>query len=462
MDGMTRPPKKLAELLLKHLDTSATCRDFPDLITELANAKWIIKANPDELARLYPYGRHEVVDIFGLDHHSDFDFFPSSAYHGPFLFILRTHPKIGMDFIIQLLNHCISCYANQNPSRTTYGLESPWKIILELSNGSKVEQWCNERLWCLYRGSSVGPHVLQNALMALESWLLEICQQNLTIVDKILIDLLTRSNNVAITSVVASIAVAYPNLAGQGAISLLKCPVLFELDRTRMLGDYHPISKAFEDWPKIDAEHRIYDDERKEADALKHRKLNLENLAITLQLSNYQNQIPEILDRYYEMLPPIDKQTNEDLIWRLALHRMDLRHYDIVKAAKEGYMQFQPKPVDPDIKEFLDKDNPAIEASLKQSALLFWAMSVFNREKDSKPEEWRQRFFQAQQLELETIFNPIKKNMAEGGVAYSATVAVRDHWIELSENERNWSIKVILNSIYKEADSQDDLVSRQY
>jgi hypothetical protein len=79
--------EEMAELLLKHLDTSATCRDFPDLIIELANAKWIVKANPDELARLYPYGRHELVDIFGLDRHTDFDFFPLSAYHGPFLLL---------------------------------------------------------------------------------------------------------------------------------------------------------------------------------------------------------------------------------------------------------------------------------------------------------------------------------------------------------------------------------------
>jgi hypothetical protein len=123
--------EEMSELLLRHLDASATCRYFPELVIKLANAKWIIKANPDELARLYPYGRYEIVDVFGLDHHIDFDFFPPSAYHGPFLFILRTHPKTGLDFVIQLLNHCVSCYANPNGIRGY--LERPWKITLELS-----------------------------------------------------------------------------------------------------------------------------------------------------------------------------------------------------------------------------------------------------------------------------------------------------------------------------------------
>jgi hypothetical protein len=98
-----------------------------------------------------------------------------------------------------------------------------------LSNGSRVEQWCSDRLWCLYRSSSVGPHVLQSALMALETWLLELCQENLEIVDRILMDILTRSNNVAVTSVVASVAIAHPKLAGQAAISLLKCPIFSNL-----------------------------------------------------------------------------------------------------------------------------------------------------------------------------------------------------------------------------------------
>jgi len=450
--------EEISELLLRHLDASATCRDFPELIIKLANAKWIVKANPDELARLYPYRGYEIVDIFGLDHHIDFDFFPPSAYHGPFLVILRTHPRAGLDFIIQLLNHCVSCYAN--PYGIKDYLERPWKITLELSNGSKVEQWCSDRLWCLYRSSSSGPHVLQSALMALESWLLELCQQNLAILDRILIDLLTRSNNVAVTSVVVSVAIAHTILAGQAAISLLKCPVFFELDRIRMMRDYSPSSKFLADWPIINAEHGIYNEERKNADALKHRKLNLENLAITLQLSSFQNQVQEILDHYYEILPQINLQTNEDRIWRIALHRMDLRHYDIVKAARDGYLQFQPKPVDPDIQEFLAEDNPALEASLNRSALLFWAMSVFKREKDSKPDEWQQRLLQAQQifLELGTIPHPIEKKMAEGGIAYSATVSVRDHWLELSEEDRNWCVEVILNSVSQDADNQDDSV----
>ena len=81
--------------------------------------------------------------------------------------------------------------------------------------------------------------------------------------------------------VAASIATAYLHLTGQAAISLLTCPIFFELDRMRMADDYNPLSQAFADWP---TRHAIYDNECKESDGLKHRRLDLEKLALELQV----------------------------------------------------------------------------------------------------------------------------------------------------------------------------------
>lgn len=449
------PADKLGELLLEGLDGWAVCRDFPDLVIKLAEAKWIAEPSTVEEVRSYSHRAHKIEGIFGLEEHLQFKSFPASAYHGPFLFLLRANPKIGMDFIIRLLNNCVNCYANANQSRD--GFELPWQVTIELPNGSKIEQWCSERLWSLYRGSSAGPFILESALMALESWLLEICKQDFErkLIEQILVSLLKRSNNVAITAVVASIATAYPHLTGQAAISLLTCPIFFELDRRRMLRDYHPMSQAFADWP---TRHAIYDNERKESDGLKHRKIDLERLACELQFGSYRERIWQILEEYQQGLPQLDQQTEEDKLWRLALHRMDMRHYEISKAVKEGF-ELKLKPPEPDIQEFLAKDAPALESYGKQSSLLVWGMSVFRREENSKPDEWRERLSQAQDvhLELKNMPDSIEKRMNSGGPAYTAAICVRDHWVELSQEERNWCIDIILNFVSEDADNLHEL-----
>ena len=442
---------KLGELLLEGLDGWAICRDFPDLVIELAETKWIEKAETNENRQSYLH-RRDDKSIFGLNDYLQFESFPASAFHGPFLFLIRSNPKKGIDFLINLLNYCVDCYADSSDP----GNGLPLQVTIELPNGSKKEQWCSNLLWCLYRGSSGGPCILQSALMALESWLLEICKQNLNIVEQILIDILKRSNNVAITAVVASIATAYPHLSGQAAISLLTCPIFFELDRMRMASDYSPLSQAFADWP---TRHAIYDNERKESDCLKHRKLDLEKLACELQVGPYRERIRKILDGYQQDLPQLDQQTEKDKIWRLALHRMDLRHYDIGKEVKEGYIQLQLRSPEPDIQEFLAEDAPRLEAYGRQSSLLVWGISAFKREENSKPEEWRERLSQAQDvhLELGNMPDSIERRMNSGGPAYTAAICVRDHWGELDQEERNWCIDIILNSVSEDADNFHEL-----
>jgi len=450
---------ELAKLLLEHLDGNAACRDFPELIIQLAEARWITKINNDSQEDLYSYSGLEIGSVFGLNDQLIFDFFPASAYHGPFIFLLRTHPDIGMPFIVRLLNHCVECYANSN--ETYSRVELPGSVTLELPDGSKAEQWCNDRLWCLYRGSSVGPYILQSALMALEKWLLECCQQNSTDVDSTLGLLLKNSNNVAITAVVSSISIAYPKLAGNIAISLLTCPAYFRLDLRRMAGDYHPSGDILADYlPKTSSEDDIYNNERKQANDLMHRRLNLETLIFNLQFSPYREQVWKMIDRYRQDLPPADRQTEEDRLWRISLHRMDLRQYKVDKEVKNGYVPLQLMPPEQDLQEYLAKDAPRLEAFGNQTSLLFWGMSVFKREKNSKPEEWRQRLLQAQSIfsELETIPDSFEKRMGEGGPAYTATVCVRDHWDELSEEDRIWCIEIILCSACRDANNQNEFV----
>ena len=91
-----------------------------------------------------------------------------------------------------------------------------------------------------------------------------------------LLDLLRRTNNVAITSVVASVAVAYPIGAGEAVYTLLTSRDLLRADHDRSVQE----SFSFAGWGglslgSMDAEKGIYEDERKESSKLPHRKQNM-------------------------------------------------------------------------------------------------------------------------------------------------------------------------------------------
>ena len=59
------------------------------------------------------------------------------------------------------------------------------QVRMQIPCEGDVPQWANNRLWCLYRACSVGPYVLQTALMALESWLMGICEADDAQVDRL-------------------------------------------------------------------------------------------------------------------------------------------------------------------------------------------------------------------------------------------------------------------------------------
>ena len=63
-------------------------------------------------------------------------------------------------------------------------------MALTFADGTSKTQWCNGRLWVLYRGTSVGPNVLQSLLMALERWLLEFAEVRPHELDAVLLHLL--------------------------------------------------------------------------------------------------------------------------------------------------------------------------------------------------------------------------------------------------------------------------------
>ena len=87
--------------------------------------------------------------------------------------------------------------------------------------------------------------------------------------------------------------------------------------------------------PRLNSGNKLYEEERKQADDLPHRSHDLETAIANLQLGPLAPRVHEILDRYRAEMRPVQEQGEGDRIWRLALHRMDLRQYTVADDAPD-------------------------------------------------------------------------------------------------------------------------------
>ena len=144
----------LRRIIFVELDGMPAARDMIDLFVLVA--KEFLLCSEAELQRGWSYGYSlELETLFGIKDARSHDFFPASAYHGPFFFLLQYHPHQGIDFIVDVFNHSADWYAH--PRVRLDNVEPPYEITLTFADGTSRIQWCNPRLWKLYRGTSVGP-----------------------------------------------------------------------------------------------------------------------------------------------------------------------------------------------------------------------------------------------------------------------------------------------------------------
>src|SRR5690606_34106493 len=148
--------------------------------------------------------------------------------------------------------------------------------------------------------------------------------------DAVLLQILRQSDSAALTAVVASVATAFPHASGETLLVLLRSPLYILLDRHRLVNESQAPSQLSAIMPQLDARNEVYDAERKAADARPHRRDDLETAIANLQLGPLAPRVFEILDRHRAEMPPLEEQDEDDRIWRLALHRMDLRQYTVV------------------------------------------------------------------------------------------------------------------------------------
>ena len=459
---------EFSEILLNDINSWNVCRFFPEEIIRLAKAKFLLTEEVLTQDDWYQRSGIDIEPYFGIKEDAHFDFFPASAIRGVFLPLLRHHPHRAVDFIMELLNHAGSWYGEQ---RWPYHqLEPAHQITLQVPGEAAVAQWANPRLWNLYRGLSVGPYVLQSALMALEAWLLEICDREDADVESWLLKILRESNNVMATAVVASVCNAHPEKAGWAGLALLSSPELIRMDRARMVQE-HSHSALSDILPSFGF-NQIYEEERKKSNALPHRGHDLEALAVKLQFIEGQREaVFEIIDRHRAALPPVEEQSEEHRLWRLALHRMDVRGFCPVEEAetepsagdaseedetRERRIYLGPGEIEPDLQEIIDRHAPVTAQQEQDIALLNWGMAAWERRESPHLDvsDWKTFLARARSRDVE----PEPEDFVRGGPGVIAAVCARDHWDEMGPEEREWCIEKLIHEVERECDSEDDLI----
>ena len=457
MSKESRVSRDLRDIVLGGIDSMAACRDVPESVIKAARKQFLM--NKEELADHRRYGGYREVDsAFGINGNVNFQFFPASAYQGPFFHLLRHSTKVGLDFIIEFANATVDWYGQR--ILPVEFVEIPEEITVRFSDGTTRQQWCNDRLWKMYRGTSVGPNVLQSALMALESWLFETAEAWPNELDSILLSILRQSNNVALTAVVASLANAYPNAAVESLRVLLSSPECILLDKGRMVSDQSPPSS----WqlPRLDSRNDIYHDERKQSDARPHRNSDLESAIMTIQMGSSAQRVQQLLDQHRDALPPTDEQNEMSRIWRLSLHRMDLRRYQTsvesveVSNTEQGGEEFQRVQR---IRFELVAAEPDLETMISQSAvqhgqvnslltLMMWGIKTFQYEDPDQydPAKWKEQLSISRLLQLNSTASP-GQDYGRKASAFIAAVCVRDHWDEMMAEEQTWCVNIVCSEI---------------
>lgn len=446
-----RSDRELLKLIFNHFACDAIFRDMPDLGFRVAEHALDLNRDIEEvIADRSDYSSQAVNEAFGLGGRFDMDDFPSSAFNGPYLRMLWHHPARGVDFILRLINR--ACEAFAHPDNRYEFIEPPGTVLLELPDGPH-EQFGNWRLWAAYRGMNVTPNTFESALMALEHWLLEKVQRKDSDLESILLDLLQRTNNVAISAIVASIAAAAPSLAGEAAYALLTFPSLLRVDLDRSTQEsFMSAQLGGFGLPQISAEKGLYDKERKESAKREHRGRNLEHVAVMLQMTDrFRDRVWKLIDQYKSKLPP--EQDQDTKLWRIQLHRIDARNFVEAGRTEEGHVLITSSEPEADLQAIIEEQKPRSAALDTAISLLNWGMSAFNGK--SASDDWKDRLGKAQEYLGAREIASDEQGLPTGGPVYVAAVCVRDHWTEMSPEEQDWCAHTVCDAVDADADNAD-------
>ena len=461
------PYNDLSKIILKKLDGVSVSKVLPEYVLKLADLFWsYTEKEEDHFYR----SQIDKEQYFGLES-NHFDYHSASAYQTPIYWLLQYHLKGTIDFILSFTNKSVQKYAISGFDNSVQ------KVDIYLDDETKRSQYISHCLWNLYRGtgSPVSPYLLQSIHMALEKHFLEMGEKiESNTLESWLLYILKNSESASISSVIASIVLAYPEKTFNVARILFKTKEFVLNDTTRLVSE-HSAKSLYSiglNWGINTNE--FYDEERIKTCKDKHRKLSLEHLFLNYQLfrsegvdekeaEERQKELWKILDDYYQELPVESEQSESDKTWRLFLARMDRRKMSITteKTDEGTAIQFNPE-IEHDLKEYSEESLAKNSELMKFTSLKLWAKFKSNNdEKYKKYDKYENDPLLALQ-EVKDILEKLKvikspeiyklqhseeKNFFlfnHSIPAYVCSVLINNHLDELSAEERSFCKDIIL------------------
>jgi hypothetical protein len=435
-DGLKKGFGLIWQQTLSFFQCAELCQYFPDFIMEAAWMKWV--DDKPSITQSYRWTSTDVKKSFGLTSKYDLDDFPESAWQTPTLRLLKHHPAKTLNWLLRLFNYATQKYRESDYSDNDDCAE----IELGLNDGKKVVQQGNLVLYLMFRGTGkVTPYLLQSILMALEKWLLELAETKTDWSRKLLQEsfelLLKDSQTVATTSVLVSVAIAYPEEVREQIYPLLTSPAIYQWDSDRMIIEFEaPATMGTGEYGSF------FQIERAEANRMPHRKRRLEEVVIERAFNNldFRSRFFPILDRFWEEVPPGSST------WRICLNRMDIRKWETTKIEEfEGKyrMMVQPK-IEDDIRPIVDQARQELTETSLNIAANLWAKNIFDQKEgySFSIDEWLIHYNYVRDFDLSNHAGYIKTKFP---AALLASVAIRDGINDLSVEQIEWCERQILD-----------------
>ena len=213
-----------------------------------------------------------------------------------------------------------------------------------------------------------------------------------------------------------------------------------------------------------------YNNERQRSNELEHRRQHLETLAVNMQLAETRDEVWEIIDGHYALLPDGAERSEEDRTFLLALHRMDIRKWEMEEVlpvsdnplpenddVREVLVRPRIDAQDEDLQQFVEDGAQMIERFGASTRLTNWGLTEWQNDSTSEGATWRTALEQAKERQLSR--QPDSLSQFDGGaVGYVAAVCIRDHWHEMAVEEQQWCLGTAFAEVERECDSNDYMV----
>lgn len=356
---------------------------MPEITIELMKKLWI---KPDGAS---VYHNTDMDEYFGINPYQSNNYYPASAYKTPIVNLLQRDQKLATDFLIDFVNMAGNAYANSYLAtgniHTDLYLNTERKECFKIEiyvEDDKIEQIASDRLWKMHRGTHVGPELLVSLLMGFETWLFTVVRNSKT---DVIIDycryILIQSQNVMLTSVIVSVAEAYPEKMLDLICDFIRTKEIFHLDTSRQISEpTHSFLYSGD----------MFQKERQESNRLPHRKKRLEDVILGCQTDPNGISEERFNSRLQKLYRAIDTAATKIDTWKLvdryAYYRMDLRRYQETGEAwtdEKGNMLHTIKPDFPEeMKEHSRQNQVENSSRWKFMDLELWSYYKFNGNKE--------------------------------------------------------------------------------